>query len=791
MLIPPPRQLEPLDGSIPWTGSLGLSLEASVDVEESIRLDSLTDRLFAPWLRTVGEHTVEAIATLDPAWRPPGVRLNAAQAAESYFLQIDDGIRLLAPAAAGIRHGFQTLRQLLEDADETGCLPKVRIADWPRVSSRGMHVDLAREMEYRPAHLRRVIENLAAFKGNTLHLYLENKFAYPSAPTVAPPRVMTPAQARELCAYAAEYGVTLIPQIATLGHMEHLLHGPYAELREDPANPYNLCPSHPAARPFLAGLIADVAAAFRPPFIHVGYDESHSGVCPRCRAKGPAHQLLADHLNWLNGEVKKHGARTMIYGDKFLSRDSFPRLDAANGGKPEEAEAALARVDRDIVITDWHYTAPYAGTTEYLVKQGFEVQIASASNLYWHDSIPVHRGHQWVVETQERALQAGATGAFNTNWEYYRGQFLDNYWYFQALTCERAWTDEPHDYPAWGRRFAYRFWGVGEDFYTDVAGLAETAPVSRRAYFLDCAPFFEEKPGAPVNTFQVSLDYDGIGEALIERSGRFRKAARRNADTLRMLDMPGWIIRYHGVRVGQKRELREALRKGDKAGALRALRAVTAVLEGVVGRLKDGYKAYGGAGVDLQRAALHREFLLALETRLRKASVKALKAMSLEELGAQINRASAPGRDLYIRSWRATALVQAPRSIRAAVLPPPILSFVPVQCLEGERLADIRRMHQEADGLVYVQGEIELKAGGAGRLLFGADGPVKVWVNGREAACEPKATNPSVADSYQCPAVWKKGQNTVLFALATNDGRAWGVIGRCELTAAKKTGKKT
>jgi len=58
---------------------------------------------------------------------------------------------------------------------------------------------------------------------------------------------------------------------------------------------------------------------------------------PALPREGLRHLLLADHLNWLNGEVKKHGARTMIYGDKFLSRQDFPRLDAANGGTPAEA----------------------------------------------------------------------------------------------------------------------------------------------------------------------------------------------------------------------------------------------------------------------------------------------------------------------------------------------------------------------------------------------------------------------------------------------------------------------
>ena len=51
---------------------------------------------------------------------------------------------------------------------------------------------------------------------------------------------------------------------------------------------------------------------------------------------------------------------------------------------------------------------------------------------------------------------------------------------------------------------------------------------------------------------------------------------------------------------------------------------------------------------------------------------------------------------------------------------------------------------------------------------------MKILVTGA-AGCEPKASNPAIEDSYACPAAWRKGLNTVLFALATNHGKAWGV----------------
>ena len=159
----------------------------------------------------------------------------------------------------------------------------------------------------------------------------------------------------------------------------------------------------------------------------------------------------------MNEEVKRYGARAMIYGDKFLSAYDFPLSDAVNGGTPEEAHEAIGQVSRDIIITDWHYTAPHGTTAGYLVSQGFEVHLASATNIYWHDAIPYHRGHRWIAETIDHAVAQGVTGAFNCNWELYRGAFYENYWFFTGLAAERHWTDAPHDFLAFSSRFSRRF----------------------------------------------------------------------------------------------------------------------------------------------------------------------------------------------------------------------------------------------------------------------------------------------------------------------------------------------
>lgn len=747
-------------------------------------VQALAHIVLKPWLAGARGARLPVDIALDPALRL-GAGRNAAPAEladQGYALDIGRSARLTARTHAGLCAGLHTLKQVLEDAACRGAMPKARIVDWPRVATRGIHVDLAREMECRPAHLRRVVENLAYLRMNTLHLYLENKFAFPSAPEVAPKGAMTPAQARELCAYARLFGITVIPQLATMGHMEHLLHGRYAELRERPGESYNICPTHPGTRPFLAGLIADAAAAFQSPFIHVGYDESHSGECERCRRHGPPEQILADHLNWLNTEVRRHGARTMIYADKFISREDYPRVDAANGGTSAQARAALGRVSRDILITDWHYTAPYGGTTQALVKAGFEVQMASATNLYWHDSIPLNRGHHWIVSTMDEAVAGGATGVINTNWEYYRGQHLDNYWYFQGLVAERGWTDVPHDFVTWGARFARRFWGTEHDHYTELAGLAEVIRTDRRRAFIDGDVLSIDVPAA-LNPYwpswlQIAFDYRETGEYLIGAARAFRKAAVRNADTLRMLDMPGQIVRYLGVRAEANLAIDRALKAGNRGAALRELRGIREAALQVCARLDEGYRVYGGAVADRDRLAAHLRALDSYRRVISSASTAELRRLTADSL-IQRRRALEPGPDLVVRAFQVSERLPACADIRLAPPPAAELGLKTAPFDESTQLGDIRPAHGQRDGLVYVVGSIALPKVGAGSLLYGADGPVRVWVNGRACACQPDATNPAVPGQYRGPARWKKGLNRIVFALNTNGGKAWGVMARC------------
>jgi alpha-galactosidase len=88
---------------------------------------------------------------------------------------------------------------------------------------------------------------------------------------------------------------------------------------------------------------------------------------------------------------------------------------------------------------------------------------------------------------------------------------------------------------------------------------------------------------------------------------------------------------------------------------------------------------------------------------------------------------------------------------------------------------DVRGVHGNKDGVLYIATSYRSSKAFKGELRFGADGPVKAWVNGREVSCQPKAANPAAPGVYTAKVAWKKGANSIQFALSSNSGKAWGI----------------
>ena len=106
---------------------------------------------------------------------------NSTLGQEGYLLTITkDSIVIAAQTATGQFYAIQTIRQLFPPQIEKGRnipapqkLPGCVITDYPRFSHRGTHFDVARHF-HNITYLRHLIDRLAFFKQNILHLHLSD-----------------------------------------------------------------------------------------------------------------------------------------------------------------------------------------------------------------------------------------------------------------------------------------------------------------------------------------------------------------------------------------------------------------------------------------------------------------------------------------------------------------------------------------------------------------------------------------------------------------------------------------
>ncbi len=86
-------------------------------------------------------------------------------------MDIEDGmITICGQSPAGVFYGIQTLLAVYNK--EKKSLPLVKILDAPRFEYRGIMIDLSRNFHSNKQEILRVLEGMAMYKLNKLHLHL-------------------------------------------------------------------------------------------------------------------------------------------------------------------------------------------------------------------------------------------------------------------------------------------------------------------------------------------------------------------------------------------------------------------------------------------------------------------------------------------------------------------------------------------------------------------------------------------------------------------------------------------
>jgi hexosaminidase len=355
MLVPLPLLVE----RRPGTYSIGPDVAIGADgaARESAWL--LHDLLAGAGVRA------PVVATGDPS---ATIVLGLYDAAdEAYTITVaESGVELLGGSVDGLARAVQTFRQLLPVEalraapvlDGPLAVECCHIADSPRFSWRGVHLDVARHFMPKSFVLK-LIDLAALHRLNVLHLHLTDdqgwRFEVPSRPrltSVAAHRRETRSDGtphggfytlddlREIVAYAARRRITIVPEVDLPGHVQAVL-AAYPELgntgrslevrTEWGISDHVLAPT-PEALGFARGVVDVLLDVFPGPWVHLGGDE-----CPRTewRASEAAavaakrlglasvDQLQSWFMRELHGHVTARGRRVVGW-DEVIADGGMP-----------------------------------------------------------------------------------------------------------------------------------------------------------------------------------------------------------------------------------------------------------------------------------------------------------------------------------------------------------------------------------------------------------------------------------------------------------------------------------
>lgn len=225
-----------------------------------------------------------------------GTRADAGDPdSERYALSVSaDGVRITGATPEGVFRGAATLLHLIAAVAGEGAatLHGLTISDAPRFAWRGLSFDVVRAF-HPPETVKKVIDLLALYKMNVLHLHLTDsegwRFEVPGYPALTevsggtargdrPGGFYTREDYAAIVQYAASRFVTIVPEFDSPGHTASVLRA-YPELGTPeilayPEAMHYLHPDVPGVRELVSAVYGEMASVHPGDRIHIGGDEA-------------------------------------------------------------------------------------------------------------------------------------------------------------------------------------------------------------------------------------------------------------------------------------------------------------------------------------------------------------------------------------------------------------------------------------------------------------------------------------------------------------------------------------
>ena len=377
-VIPMPQSVQWGSGNFKLNG-VNINHDSSLEEATIDAISKFADDLYVASGKPGSQASAAGVGAKSPISSLKGIYFlrDGGMKAESYRIEIGNkAVKVTAPDHNGFLYAISTIRQMLPEEIYSGrtakakwVLPCCTIEDYPRFAYRGVLFDCGRHF-FKLDVIKKLLDVMAMYKLNRLHWHLTEdqgwraeikKFprltevgAYRNGTQVGYEKntndhiryggYYTQEEMKEVVAYAARLGITVVPEVDLPGHMVAALAsypelgctgGPYEVEHRWGVAKEVLCAGQEKTYEFLFGVLDEICEIFPSEYIHIGGDEcpkTRWKECPRCQAKiaelglkddanGTKEQRLQ---NYVTKRVQDHLAakgRKIIGWDEILEGD--------------------------------------------------------------------------------------------------------------------------------------------------------------------------------------------------------------------------------------------------------------------------------------------------------------------------------------------------------------------------------------------------------------------------------------------------------------------------------------
>ena len=417
---------------------------------------------------------------------------------EGYVLHVDKKhILVKYGKPVGAFYAVQSLKQIR--VGKTNAFSPIHIEDSPRFKWRGMHLDVSRHF-FPASVVKRSLDLMAAVKMNVFHWHLVDDGGwrieikkYPKLTQIGAfrrgtgvpwsyseilledPKLGNPSyggfytqqEIKEVVKYAADRGITVVPEIEMPGHTLPVLVG-YPDLAcknatKYPGNTWTTnvyCAGKEGSFEFIQNVLDEVLELFPSKWIHIGGDEVDKkwwNECDDCKDRMRSENLkdAGELQSYFVKRVEKYinsKGRSMMGWDEILEGGLAPNASVMSW-RGNAGGIAAAKSGHSVVMTP---------TSHCYFDFGYDS--TSTEKVYGWEPIPTE------LKGKERDLVLGGQGNVWTEWIPTVERYDRMVWPRAFAMAEVLWSNQPKNW---------------ENFQDRLVGNLRSLESKKVSYFLE------------------------------------------------------------------------------------------------------------------------------------------------------------------------------------------------------------------------------------------------------------------------------------------------------------------